>query len=68
MSIKIPHKFIKITEESVQITNLLNMVHRVNHDTDNSQHRLLTIQWPHDTVVNGGRSKEKREKRGEKRD
>ena len=36
----------KIMEESQCksiITTMLNMVHRVNHDTDNAQHRLLTI-------------------------
>ena len=36
------------------------MVRRVNHDTDNSQHRLLTIQQPHDSKW--------REKRGEERE
>ena len=36
------------------------MVCRVNHDTDNSQHRLLTIQQPHDSKW--------REKRGEERE
>ena len=35
------------------------MVRRVNHDTDNSQRRLLTIQWLHDSKW--------REKQGEKR-
>ena len=29
---------------TVQITNLLNMVRRVNHDTDNAQRRLLILQ------------------------
>ena len=36
------------------------MVRRVNHDTDNSQRRLLTIQWPHDSKW--------REKQGEDRE
>ena len=37
------------------------MVRRVNHDTDNSQCRLLTIQWPHDSI-------KWREKQGEERE
>ena len=40
------YKFNKITKESQCRLDLLNMARRVNHDTDNAQHRLLIIQLP----------------------